>query len=209
MKYFILFLAAIIISACGGTENTVPARENRISLSGGPVAGCKSRAYPEIGGPIALINQEGRAVTEADYAGAPVMVFFGFTYCPDVCPITLTTLRRAYDKLPDALAPPKTLLISVDPQRDTPEALRAYISKDVFPRDMDALTGTPQQVRAAANAFIADYSRVEQSRSLAEYTMDHTTLIYLMDENWQLKTFFNHTDTPDSIAACLKEQLAQ
>ena len=74
---------------------------------------------------------------------------------------------------------------------------------------MEALTGTSQQVRAAANAFIADYSRVEQSQSLAEYTMDHTTLIYLMDENWQLKTFFNHTDTPDSIAACLKEQLSE
>lgn len=209
MKYFILSFALIMLTACnGGTDDKAPARETQISLAGGPVAGCKSRAYPEIGGPISLINQDGRAVTEADYAGEPVMVFFGFTYCPDVCPITLTTLRRAYEMLPDGVTPPKTLLISVDPERDTPEALRAYIANDHFPEDMDALTGTPQQIRAAADAFIADYTRVEQSGSLAEYTMDHTTQIYLMDENWQLRTFFNHTDSPDSIAACLKEQLS-
>ena len=74
-----------------------------------------------------------------------------------------------------------------------------------FPADLVGLTGSPQAVRAAADAFMADYSRVEQPGSLAEYTMDHTNLIYVMDEDWNLATFFTHEDTPATISACLAE----
>ena len=70
---------------------------------------------------------------------------------------------------------------------------------------LQGLTGTETEVRAAADAFKADYSRVDQPDSMAEYTMDHTSLLYLMDEEWKLQTFFTHQDTPDTIAACLEE----
>lgn len=170
-------------------------------------SGCLSRAYPEIGGPISLTTHTGERVTEDAFKGRPSLVYFGFTYCPDVCPMTLVTVERAYSMLPDGVAPPQTLLISVDPERDTPEALAKYVNAPRFPDGLVGLTGSPDEIRAAADEFVADYARVEQSESQTGYTMDHTSLLYLMDENWQLKTFFTHEDTAETIAACLAEVL--
>ena len=95
----------------------------------------------------------------------------------------------------------------MDPERDTPEALAAYVGNDAFPDGLKGLTGTPEAVRAAADAFKADYARVEAPESFTEYTMDHTSIIYMMDENWQLKTFFTHEDTAETIAQCLAVQM--
>lgn len=119
--------------------------------------------------------------------------------------MTLGTLGAAMRLLPEGAPRPATLLISVDPDRDTPEALATYITNNGFPADMTGLTGSPDAVRAAADAFKADFSRIEQPESLAGYTMDHTSLVYLMDPDWKLKTFFTHTDTAADIAACLGE----
>jgi protein SCO1/2 len=198
--------AAALLAACSPSTETAPAETAR---SGGAQASCLSRAYPEIGGPISLINQAGDRVTEADFKGRPTLVYFGFTYCPDVCPMTLVTVERAYEQLPDGMEPPQTVLISVDPERDTPDVLASYVKAPRFPENLVGLTGTDEEVRAAADEFLSDYSRVEQSDSQSEYTMDHTSLLYLMDEDWQLKTFFTHEDTADSIAACLGELLAE
>jgi protein SCO1/2 len=119
--------------------------------------------------------------------------------------MTLQTVAAAYRKLPEGTERPQTLLISIDPGRDTPEALATYVANKAFPEGLQGLTGTEAEIRAAADAFKADYSRVEQPDSMAEYTMDHTSLLYLMDEEWKLQTFFTHQDTPDTIAACLEE----
>lgn len=168
-------------------------------------SGCASRAYSEIGGPISLIDHTGTRVTEATYKGKPTVVYFGFTYCPDVCPAALSTLGAAYRRLPEGETAPQTLLITVDPERDTPEALAAYVTTPAFPPGLVGLTGSAAEIRAAADHFKADYARIEQPESLADYTMDHTNLIYVMDENWKLKTFFTHEDTPETISACLAE----
>jgi protein SCO1 len=202
--------AAALIAACTPAAAPVPptgsgARDTGIAVSGGTISGCLSRAYPDIGGPIALTDHTGRPVTEADYMGRASLVFFGFTYCPDVCPTTLVTLDRALALMPDGAPQPRVMLISVDPARDTPEKLGTYITTGAFPDDLTGLTGSPTAIRAAADAFIADYSRIEDPGSAALYTMDHTSLIYLMDADWKLKTFFTHEDTPETIAACLTE----
>ncbi|WP_300421968.1 SCO family protein, partial [uncultured Hyphomonas sp.] len=173
----------------------------------GPVAGCTSRAYDEIGGPFELTMHTGERGTQEDFKGKPSLVYFGFTYCPDVCPMTLVNVERAYEQLPESVEPPQTLLISVDPERDTPEVLASYVKAPRFPKNLIGLTGTPEEIRAAADEFLSDFSRVEQSESQSEYTMDHTSLLYLMDENWQLKTFFTHEDTAETISACLGEIL--
>lgn len=191
-------LGAGLLTACGAAD---------APRSGGTKSGCLSRAYPEIGGPITLTSHTGARVTQEDFKGRPAMVYFGFTYCPDVCPMTLVTLERAYAMLPEGVEAPQTLLISVDPERDTPEALAAYVSAPRFPDGLVGLTGSPEDIRAAADEFVADYTRVEQTESQTGYTMDHTSLVYLMDENWQLKTFFTHEDTAETIAACLGEVL--
>lgn len=168
-----------------------------------------SRAYDTIGGPISLTTHFGTQVTEADFMGSPTLIYFGFTYCPDICPGTLVALNRAYEALPDGVAPPQTLLITVDPERDTPEALAAYVSTAAFPDNLIGLTGSEEDIAAAADVFIAQYERIETPDSLAEYTMDHTSLLYLMDENWELKTFFAEADAdPDYIATCLAQHIS-
>ncbi|MFN4023568.1 MAG: SCO family protein [Hyphomonas sp.] len=196
--------ALLLLTACGGASDTPAAGGAKVAISG-MSSGCTSRAYPEIGGPISLIDHTGARVTEVDYMGRPTVIYFGFTYCPDVCPAALSTLGAAYRRLPEGEAMPQTLLISVDPERDTPEALATYVSTGAFPPGLVGLTGSDAEIRAAADAFKADYARIEQPESLAEYTMDHTNLIYVMDEDWKLKTFFTHDDTPESISACLAE----
>ncbi|MCA8890819.1 SCO family protein [Hyphomonas jannaschiana] len=195
-------LGVLLVAACGPAKPAEPS-------AGGSAGGCMSRAYPNIGGPISLVNQAGEAVTEETYKGHPTLIYFGFTYCPDVCPMTLVTVKRAYDRLPEDVTPPQTLLISIDPERDTPEQLAQYVSTKAFPANLQGLTGTPEQVRSAADAFLADYSRIEQPDSASEYSMDHTSLLYLMDEDWKLKTFFTHEDTDETIATCLTELLEE
>ena len=111
-------------------------------------------------------------------------------------------------KVPDTLTPPQTVLVSVDPQRDTPDALAQYVSTAAFPDNLVGLTGTQDAIRAAAEAFIVQYDRIETPDSLAEYTMDHTSLLYLMDSDWTLKTFFSEADLrPDDLAACLRHHI--
>jgi protein SCO1 len=203
MRTHVSLAALAILAACSPPAPQEAAAPAAVAQSGGAQSSCLSRAYPEIGGPISLVSSTGARVTEADFKGKPTLIYFGFTYCPDVCPMTLTSVAAAYRKLPEGVTPPQTLLISVDPARDTPEALATYVANKAFPAGLQGLTGTEEEIRAAADAFKADYSRVDQPDSMAEYTMDHTSLLYLMDENWQLKTFFTHQDTADTIADCL------
>lgn len=195
-----LGLAGLALAACNPSTTSPSA--------GGAQAGCMTRAYDTIGGPISLISHTGERVTEETYKGAPTLIYFGFTYCPDICPGTLVALNRAYEALPDDITPPQTLLITVDPERDTPEALAAYVSTAAFPDNLVGLTGSEEEIAAAAEAFIAQYERIETPDSLAEYTMDHTSLLYLMDENWELKTFFAEADAdPDYVAQCLVQHI--
>ncbi len=173
------------------------------------MASCSTRAYDNIGGPFSLTDHMGQTVTEADFKGAPTLIYFGFTYCPDICPGTLVAINNAYELLPEDVTPPQTLLITVDPERDTPEALAAYVATAAFPDNLVGLTGTPDQIASAADAFVASYERIETPDSLSEYTMDHTSILYLMDENWTLRTFFAESDAnPADMAKCLTEHLS-
>ena len=203
MKHIIsTALLALSLAACSESR---PDRSSQVS-AGGSNAGCTTRAYEEIGGPFSLVDQNGSARTEADFAGTPALVFFGFTYCPDVCPITLVKIDRALDQVEESKRP-VPILISVDPERDTPEALSRYLSLDAYPDNTVGLTGTPEAIKAAADEFIASYSKIPLPDSEAEYTLDHTSLIYLMDENWQLKTFFSYDSSDADIANCLNDLL--
>ena len=199
---FTLLLSIIGLAAC-----SAPSDAPNTAEAGGAAASCASRAYDNIGGPLSLINQDGEAVTEDAFKGGHSLVFFGFTYCPDVCPAALVTIERALQRLPEDITRPKTILISVDPERDTPEALASYIDTPAFPDDMVALTGSVEAITAAADGFKTGFARIDTPDSLAEYTMEHTSIIYLMDENWSLKTFFTHEATAEQIGNCLSEHL--
>jgi protein SCO1/2 len=157
-----------------------------------------------IGGPFSLTDQDGKKVTDADYAGQWKLVFFGFTSCPEVCPTTLSRISltlKALGPLGDKLHP---LFITVDPERDTPEVLRNYT--EAFDKRITGLTGTPAEIDAVAKAYRAFYQKVPQGN---DYTMDHSTLIYVMRPDGQFETMLRYDDTPAEMAEKLKPLLEQ
>lgn len=177
-------------------------------LSGSPMVRTSGEAA--IGGPFTLVDHTGATVTEADYAGRPMLIYFGFTYCPDVCPFSLQVLADALSRLPeDQRAQFQPLLISVDPERDTPQVLAEYVDSPAFPDNLTGLTGAPEQVRAAAQAYRVYYARVDDPQSAGEYTMDHASLIYLMDGDGKFVDVFPHHATPEEIAARLQDFLEE
>jgi protein SCO1/2 len=157
-----------------------------------------------------LVDHTGRRVTEADFAGRPMVVFFGFTYCPDFCPTALATLGAAFDLLgPEAAAEFQPVFITIDPARDTQEALAAYVGSNSFPAGLVGLTGTEDEIAAAARAFRVTYGRVEMPDSAAEYTMEHTTIVYVMDAKGELFLPYTHNSTPAEVADGLRRYLAE
>lgn len=131
----------------------------------------------KIGGPFTMTNQNGDAVTEKTYADRAMAIFFGFTYCPDVCPTTLARLTNLKAKLgPDALRL-QVILVSVDPERDTPNVLKEYLAS--FDPSFVALTGTPEQLASFAKTYRAFYEKVPDNSG--GYTMNHSAGVYLFD----------------------------
>lgn len=156
-----------------------------------------------VGGPFTLVNQDGRTVTERDFSGAPHLVFFGFTHCPDICP---TTLQQVGDVL-QALGPKgkdlKVAFVTVDPERDRPETLKEYLSS--FDPRIVGLTGTPDQVAAAVKAYRAYAQKVPGKDG--EYIMNHTAMVYVMDARNDFVGALNLTRPPQEAAAELSKHL--
>jgi protein SCO1/2 len=145
------------------------------------------RPTSAIGGAFSLVNQDGARVTEKDFAGRPHLVFFGFTHCPDVCPTTLFQISEVLRATGEKGRDLRVLFISVDPERDTPAALKDYLSS--FDPRIVALTGTQAEVDAAIRAYRAYARKVPTSGG--DYTMEHTAAVYLMDRNGRLVSTFN------------------
>lgn len=154
-------------------------------------------AASSVGGPFALTTAEGKSLTDKDLRGAPFLVFFGFTHCPDVCPTKLfeisETLRAAGAKGEKLRA----LFISVDPERDTPEVMKSYLGS--FDPRIIGLTGSQADIDATVKAYRAYAKKVPQKDG--GYTMDHTALVYLMDKNGGFVGAFNIEQTPAQAAA--------
>lgn len=159
-----------------------------------------------IGGPFTLVDHAGRTVTERDYAGRFLLVHFGYTYCPNLCPTALTMMTQAIDLLGSDGAPVTPLFITVDPARDTVEQLRMYVGH--FHPRLVGLTGTPEQVAAAARAYQVHFAPVARNDGDDEdYLVDHTAIIYLMGRDGRFRAHFT-LDTPAAaIAARIREYL--
>jgi protein SCO1/2 len=152
---------------------------------------------PQIGGPFSLVDQDGKAVTQASYPGRHLLVFFGFTHCPDVCPLALGEVSVALDALGPAAAKVQPLFITVDPERDTPAALKDFVS--AFDDRIAGLTGSPEQVAAAARAYRVYFKKVPVEGALG-YTMDHSAFVYLVGPDGKLEAFFTHETKGDAMA---------
>jgi protein SCO1/2 len=155
-----------------------------------------------IGGPFRLTDQNGRTVTEQDFKGAPFLVFFGFTHCPDVCPTTLFEVSEILRTLGPDAARVRVAFITVDPERDTPTALKNYLSS--FDPHMEGLTGDPAAIAAVTKAYRVYYKKVPLDEG---YTMDHTAIVYLMDKDGNFVSPFNLKRTAEAAAADLRRYL--
>lgn len=159
----------------------------------------------DLGGPIQLIDGDGAAVTEDRFSGKLALIYFGYTYCPDVCPTSVQTLAEVVDGLePAEAAQLSPIFISVDPTRDTPEAVREYAA--AFHPDMTGLTGAPEAVEATAKSFRVLY-RVNNRGRGDDYLVDHSSYYYLMDRNWELAAVFRHDATPEQIVDIVRQLL--
>ncbi len=171
------------------------------ALRDGPLAPARppaaaEAARPAIGGPFALTDHRGRAVTERDFAGRPVAMFFGFTHCPDVCPTTLGEFSAYMEALGPDADRMHWLFVTVDPERDTPEALARYM--EAFDPRVVALTGTEAQVADAARAFRVVHRRVPLEGG--GYTVDHTATTFLLDARGRFAGAIDPHE-PDAAAA--------
>lgn len=163
-------------------------------------------AGASIGGPFTLVDQDGRTVTDADFRGKYMLVYFGYTYCPDVCPTSLSHNSEAMEILGDKAEMIVPVLITVDPERDTPEVLKDYAG--FFHPRLVALTGTPEQVTAAAKAYRVYFAKVEQDGAEpGAYLMDHTSITYLMGPDGGYVRHFGHNVSPERMAEQLDAAL--
>lgn len=159
----------------------------------------------QIGGAFTLTDHHGKTVSDADYRGRYLLIFFGYTFCPDVCPTELQTVAVALDSLGEAARQVQPLFISVDPQRDTPSHLATFVSQ--FHPQIVGLTGTPEQIAAVARAYRAYYAKAPGSDP-EHYLMDHSAFLYLMAPDGRFLTVFRNGTPPETLAADLRQRLA-
>jgi len=180
-----------------------------VLLAGGLIlrTGVLDKAPPPslVGGPFQLVDQNGKPTTEAALKGQWNAVFFGFTYCPDVCPGTLQALAAASDQLGPKAKDLRIVFISVDPDRDKPQAVKDFLSGPTLPKTILGLTGTPEQTAAAAKAYRVYYKKAGDG---PDYSVDHSTAVYLMDPKGRFVKVIPYNLPPDEIARQIRDAMA-
>ena len=204
-NFLIAGLAAVTLNACQAED------PNRAGVSGKTV---RSTGTADIGGPFTLVDTTGNTVTEADLLGKPHLVYFGFAFCPDVCPTAMQKLGAAQTLMGDAGDDVGYVLFSVDPERDTPEKLAEYVAFEPFPTGLRGFTGTVEQVEAAKAVYKVVAQKVStdggavQAGSM-DYTVDHSDIIYFMDAEGKFVDFFSARSTPQDSAVRVRQELMQ
>ena len=155
-----------------------------------------------VGGPFQLVNQDGRPVDQSVLKGRWSVVFFGFTYCPDICPATMQAVRGAVDLLGADGKNVQIVFVSVDPGRDKPRVLKDWLDAQDLPASTLGLTGTPEQVAAAAKAYRVVY---QMEGSGADYQVNHSTAAYLMNPDGRFDRVLAYGLTPEQMAEQIRK----
>jgi protein SCO1/2 len=164
-----------------------------------------AKSAPAIGGPFQLTDQNGKQVSDRDFRNRYMLVFFGYTFCPDVCPTTLSTVTAAMDKLGPGYAKKVVpIFISVDPERDTVAVMKDYVA--AFSPDIVGLTGTPDEIAQVSKSFKV-YAAKVKGDSPEHYTVDHSAILYLMGPDGRFVAHFTHGISADELAAGLKKHV--
>ncbi|MCU0944066.1 MAG: SCO family protein [Rubritepida sp.] len=177
----------------------------QMPMPGGAGGGMQLPPGLNLGGAFRLTDHEGREVTEADFAGRWLLVYFGFTWCPDVCPTELGTVAAALDAMGPAGERVTPVFITIDPQRDTVAQMADYVAR--FHPRMIGLTGTPEQIAEAARRYRVYYARVNRPDQGGDYTMDHSSFIYLTGPDARVRALFRSETAPEAIAAATRAQM--
>ena len=170
---------------------------------GALVAGLRSATAPAIGGPFTLVDDSGKPRTDTDFRGKLMLVYFGYTHCPDACPTALQDMADALERLgPEASQQVAPIFITIDPERDTVGYIKGYAQQ--FDPRFVGLTGSADQIAAAARGYRVYFRKSTQD---ADYLMDHSSIIYLMGRDGKFLAHFTHQTSPDQMAAALKKFL--
>jgi len=199
-RLLIVIFAGFLVGALGGAAALIVT-----SSAQGPKIETTGTAL--IGGPFTLVDQNGKTVTDRDFRGKYMLIFFGFTHCPDICPAELQVMSAALDALgpkADGVVP---IFVTLDPERDTPEALGTYVEN--FGKNFVGLTGSPTAVADAAKAYRVTYSKFEYKGKDGNngYSIDHSALVYLMDKNGQYLTHFTYGTPPAKMTETMRSYL--
>lgn len=197
-RLFAILAASVLALLIAGAAAWIVLTPANRSMAGGEAL---------IGGPFTLVDQHGVERTEKDFAGRYMLIYFGYTYCPDICPMSLSNMTQAVDLLPPAAADQVVpIFITVDPERDTVEQLAEYAP--LFGEDLVALTGSAEATRGAAEAYRVYFAKAGDGEGDA-YLMDHSSFIYLMGPDGKYVRHFGHNATPEEMAEAIEGAIAQ
>ena len=199
LRLALIVLAGLTVGAATALAIFPTARE-RLLPKGAPSVG-----QALVGGPFALTDQSGKRVTDKDLRGRYLLVFFGFTNCPDVCPSALQVMTAALEKLGSKGQKITPVFITIDPERDTPAQLATYLQS--FHPDIVGLSGTPAEIEAVTKAYRVYVKKVADPKSAAGYTFDHSAIIYLMGPDGAYLAHFTHATNVDTMAERLAKLL--
>ncbi len=197
-------VAAVCMVALPGCDR-VSAVWSGLVGSKGPTFNATDITGSEFARTLSLPDVEGRQRTLADWKGKVVFVFFGYTQCPDVCPATMAEIAEVRKSLGADADKLQTVFVTIDPERDTPEILKAYVGN--FGPDVVALRGTPEQTAAAAKEFKVFYAKVA-GKTPGSYTMDHTAASFVFDTHGKPRLFVAYGGDSQKLAADIKTLLA-
>ncbi|MBO6633981.1 SCO family protein [Parvibaculum sp.] len=167
--------------------------------------GGSTPAAASVGGPFTLVNHDGETVTDEDFRGKYMLIYFGFTFCPDVCPTELGVMSSAVNALGDEAEKVQPIFITVDPERDTPDVMARYV--ELFHPRLVGLTGTPEQIDKVAKAYHVFYRKVTDESSSEDYTMDHSSIVFLMGPNGDYLKLFPPQTSPDKMAETISTHI--
>ncbi len=193
IQTFAIAASALVAAGLGAGAYVAFSGGNSFAECGGGMA----TGAATIGGPFTLVNQNGETVTDADVITRPTLMYFGYTYCPDVCPVDVAVMAQAASILEENGAAVNTAFVSIDPARDTPEVVGDFT--ELMHPEMVGLTGSEAQVAAAAKAYKVYYQRAEGDDP-EYYLMDHSAFIYLMAPKEGFLQVYRRGEAPEAIA---------
>jgi protein SCO1 len=193
-----VIVAGFLIGAMGGAAALVFTRgPSNVTTTGKAL----------IGGPFALVDQHGKKVTDQDFRGRYMLIFFGFTHCPDICPAELQVISASLDELGPKAEEVVPIFVTLDPERDTPEVMADYVKN--FGSRFVGLTGSPEEIADAAKAYRVAFSKFENEDAddNGNYSIDHSAIVYLMGRDGEYLTHFNYGTPAAKMTEALRRYL--